>query len=826
VQIRRMRCAARSALKIMIGVLSVLAGSAFELRAQSGTPPVTTTRTSTARLSGQVVDAVTGQPVAAAHVTIAGVPFRATTSLQGRFTIPAIPPGRYRVEVRRLGYKVFTRDDVVVDVAVDVAVGATEAAPLTIALAPAAYQLATQTVSPGSFSFADAPAQVPQTLTRTDIQSAPFGEDLFRAMNRLPGLSSGDYGAQFSIRGGRQDETLIQLDGLDIHEPFHLKDFNEGALSIFNVDAIDGVELLTGGFSAHYGDRRSGVMRITSRTPRAEGGSVTAGASLTGASILGEGRIAGDRGSWIVSGRSGFAGLLLRVINKSETRAPTYKDLFASARYALRPNHTLSLNLLHARDGYRFDIRGTTGFNDTIRTTERADNRYGNSYAWLSLQSLAGPYVHVRTIAAAGTVTAERAGDERRVDSDLSLYDVAGSRNFTELTLKQDYSLERSARALVDWGFDVRRLHAHYDWLNRVSQNPDNPTPDTTGFYPKVTQRSKATLGSTMGAYVSTRLRAADPLTLELGLRYDAASYSGDHDVSPRVHGLFRLSDRSTLRAGWGVYRQRQGIADENAFTDRSRYFRSELSRQWSVSVDHRFARGGSVRVEGYTKSGAQLRPIQRNWKSGLNVFPESSEDRILVYPLSSNGRGGELYLERPFGSRVQVRGGYAFAIANETVSRIDQINDPLKPPFAATHPNPQDQRHALNLDVSTRISGNWTVTGALTMHSGWPYTSESGVPITRRNGTLDLVVRPDTLYGARLPLYQRVDVRVTRRRRTASGELRLFAEVINLANHENVLGYDVFRERDASGRLHVVSNAETWFSIVPSIGVSWTRRF
>ena len=95
-----------------------------------------------------------------------------------------------------------------------------------------------------------------------------------------------------------------------------------------------------------------------------------------------------------------------------------------------------------------------------------------------------------------------------------------------------------------------------------------------------------------------------------------------------------------------------------------------------------------------------------------------------------------------------------------------------------------------------------------------------------RRNGSLDLVVRPDSVYGARLPSYQRLDVRVTRRRVTARGELRVFAEVINLTNHANVLGYDIYRVKDASGAFRLQRDAETWFSILPSVGLSWSRRF
>ena len=68
--------------------------------------------------------------------------------------------------------------------------------------------------------------------------------------------------------------------------------------------------------------------------------------------------------------------------------------------------------------------------------------------------------------------------------------------------------------------------------------------------------------------------------------------------------------------------------------------------------------------------------------------------------------------------------------------------------------------------------------------------------------------------------------MRVTRRKQTANSEWRFFLEVINLTNHENVLGYDVFVTRDAGGALALQRETETWFSILPSVGVNWSRRF
>jgi hypothetical protein len=176
-------------------------------------------------IAGQVIDAASGRPLSLAAVSMSEAEKRIITGLNGSFALRVAAPGRYALEVRKLGYEPRTTAEIVV--------AAGQTTRITIELTATAFRLAEVTVVPGSFSFLDAGLASQQTISREAIQSAPFGEDLFRAMHRVPGLTSGDYGAQFSIRGGRQDETLINLDGLEIFEPFHLKDFNEGALSIF-----------------------------------------------------------------------------------------------------------------------------------------------------------------------------------------------------------------------------------------------------------------------------------------------------------------------------------------------------------------------------------------------------------------------------------------------------------------------------------------------------------------------------------------------------------------------------------------------------------------
>ncbi len=306
------------------------------------------------------------------------------------------------------------------------------------------------------------------------------------------------------------------MDGLELYDPFHLKDISVGALSIVDVVAIEGIDLLTGGFPTEYGNRMSGVFNIKSVAPQQRRTSV--GVSLMNARFMSEGSF--ERGNWLVSARRGYLYLVLQLMGEDENFSPIYYDVLGKVEYQLDDRHRLGFNVLQAHDNLEF-----------IEDDDDENNiKYGNTYGWLSLKSAFSPELFARTVLAAGRITQRRDGTAFTGDTRESLLDftVDDRSDFNFFELKQDGNWEVSERHFLKAGADIKRLTADYDYLSeqnrfeRVSQDSFRIDVDTTRV-------EKSPSGVEFDVYAADRFRLLPPLTVELGLRYDHTSHASDN---------------------------------------------------------------------------------------------------------------------------------------------------------------------------------------------------------------------------------------------------------------------------------------------------------
>jgi len=766
-------------------------------------------------IHGQVTDAATGEPVVGVTVSLIDKYGGTTADTSGNYRLTGLRSGDYALRYSHVGYE--TRE------IAGIPVVAGQSARSDVALDPRVVTIKGITVTPGRFQIMGDEPTVHQTLTRGEIETIPqLGDDFFRAVNRLPGVSGNDFSTRFNVRGGEYDEVLVTLDGLQVYEPFHLKDIDGGAMSIVDVAAIEGIDLMTGGFPAVYGDRMSGVFNISSRQVPPDSKRLNLSLSMLNTRLLSEGTFAHNRGSWLVSARRGYIDLVLKLAGADDNLKPTYYDLFGKFRYQLNGRHVLGFNFLHAGDDIRY-------FGEDDEAGDTLETSYGNSYAWFTLWSQLHNKVNVRTIASVGQVKQDRSGqlfDNWAGGPSLNARD---KKDFRLAGLASDWEWELGDVSLLQFGFDARRLSADYDYLSHVYYYDYHETPDSSYVELARIDTTQAVLdpsGNRVGLYLSSRTRIADPLVAELGVRYDRASYVGDDHISPRLSLLYELGDHTTVRAGWGHYRQTQGIDEIPVGDGETEYHPAEKAEQWVAGLQHDFESGLILRAEAYHKKYRDLRPDYRLSFDDIEAFPELEWDRMVVHRENSVSKGIELFLKKDTGGKLAWWASYAYAKCEDSVSVIGFLPQRAEAVYDRKLPTPNDQRHTLYLDLSYRPNHHWQFNLALKYHTGWPYTGVHVTTAPLPGGGTRVYVQSDEQLSSRHSSYRRVDLRVNRYFLVGGGRITAFVELINVFGFDNVRAYSYHLQENEYGRYYLRADSENWFGRLPSFGVAYEVSF
>jgi hypothetical protein len=295
-------------------------------------------------ISGKVRNRTTWQPLAGAEVRVLGSDLKAVSNNEGYFVIDGVAAGSHTIEVGCTGY-LSHKLEVSVSDGID--------SEVTIALVPLVF-LSEVVVTPSHFKLLGDQPEPRLFLDRESVDRLPhLANDLYRAISWLPGTSGDDISAKIHIRGGEENEILMMLDGLEIYEPFHLKDF-DSIFSVVDGRAVGGLDMLTGGFPAEYGNRMSGVIDITSRTTT-ENLQTELDVSFINAGVLSEGSFAEDRGQWLVSVRRGYLDIVLGWVDDDSDFKPIYYDALAKLQYRISGRSTLSANLLASWDDLTYE---------------------------------------------------------------------------------------------------------------------------------------------------------------------------------------------------------------------------------------------------------------------------------------------------------------------------------------------------------------------------------------------------------------------------------------------------------------------------------------
>lgn len=746
-------------------------------------------------IAGSVRDGATQTPIVNARVQLRERYGTDVTGTDGRFVLRDVPEGAYTVAVVAIGYR---RARIA---PVRVAPGDTTLIAIELERAP--ISLAEIVISPGTFDILDDQGIVTQqTLTREDVQTRPHvGEDIYRTVDRLPGVATGDVTAKFHVRGAPNDQVLVTLDGLELYEPFHLKDF-DGALSIIDVEAVADVDLITGGFPVEYGDKMTGVFAMETANPPTDRTSTALGLSISNLTFMSQGSFAAGRGGWLASARRGYLDLVFKITGEESDLSPTYYDLLGKVQYQLAQHHMVSAHFLHAGD----DL---TAKDEAIEV----ESGWSSTYGWVNWLADLTSDLSLRTTLSAGGLTRRRAGVDFFGFDDTQRLSVDDHATFDFAGLKQDWSLLISNAWLLQWGWDLKRGAATYDyhrWSRYLEPNTTNP------FAPPFDSRTETVdvdtdpSGEEAGLYLSSRLRPSETFTAEVGLRYDHQTHTGDGTIAPRVNTAVEMAPNTTVRGAWGYYYQAHGLHELNVPDGDDRFYPAQRAEQRVLGVEQQLGDGTSLRVEAYERRITDPRPEYRRIINELEAFPEDQTDRIRVEPTRGRARGIELFVKHDAGERFAWSGSYALAWAEDDID-------------GRWTPRPLDQRHTVQLDIAYRPNTRWAFSAAWQFHSGWPGTVEGYAIDTLAIGAPVAVRSFGPLNGDRLPAYHRLDLRMSRYYRLGRGRLSLFFDVFNFYDRQNPTAFDyyVFFTEDGS-RATIGRNIYDMIGVLPTVGARW----
>ena len=753
-------------------------------------------------IEGLVVEAEGERPVSGAEVILSVGNRRTLTGDDGRFSFQGVPAGSHRIRVTAIGYQETT---------VSVSVGEGAGASVVVVLERAPIPLAEMVIAPGRIGILDVNRTVMgSTLSREEIEAIPsLGEDPFRTLQRMPGVASGDISTKLYVRGSTPRDLLVRLDGLELFEPYHLKDW-DGMFGIVDLQSLGTIDLITGGFPAEFGDKWGGVFDMRTRRPPSTGIRTTVGFSLGSATVINQGAFADGRGQWLTSLRRGFLDIMLAIAGVSDEVSPGYWDMLGKVQYLLSDNHSLSVELLYAGDKITWDDPGAGS---------RVDSRWANSYGWVTWRASLAARLRAETILSAGRVTRDRTGIGGNPDDGVFTplrFDVSDIATFQFGGIKQDWEFDVTGDVLLKSGFDLRFNDGEYDYFSAA----DRRDLDAEGHVVTLGDTTEVRgnrRGNEVGAYFAARARFMGPLIGEAGVRFDGQSHTGDRDVAPRLMLRWDLAEHTSAKASWGHYYQSQGISELNV-TDGERVFApSERAEQVAFGVERKFGHGVHGRIEAYSRRIADPRPVYWNLAREIDPIMEVESDRTGLYPTRGRAKGLELLLSKEGSGPLSWSASYALA---STELEIDRT----------WVPRSMDQLHTLNLHAAYRHGTKWQISGVWQYHTGWPYTEQflDGELAFGEDGEVTGVIERrgyGPLNAERLPAYHRLDLRVTRNIELERGRLELYLDIFNAYNQTNLQGYRYYLMWDDQQRRFTTgrSDGDELLPILPNVGFRWT---
>ena len=730
-------------------------------------------------VSGIVIDDRTEAPIKGVAIYVEGQSNATETDADGRFSV-MVPRGRLTIAASVIGYALLRTDVEVGDAPLDMTIRLSEGAGAYTERVNVSGSLRAESDSvPGSTSLHGRELE--------NLRGAVL-DDPLRAIQALPSATAtDDFYAEFAVRGNPFHYVGMVVDGVPTQYLLHSVNgiSDGGSIAMINSETLGSVSLLPGSYPQRTGRRMGAEVDLSTREGSRDGFHGRAGLSGTSATFLGEGPIAGGKGSWLASVRRSYLDYVIKRIDPEAGFAFGFTDAQGRFAYDLNPRHQVSATLLAGRavfDEGDPDI----GVNEIQK---------GISRAWLA--SVSWRYLPSDRFA----ITQRVYSTGLDYDNDNRTGATLDSARFGEIGWRADGSYSPAPRTVVEFGGDVERLEGS----NRIARQLFTAgTLDTLSDYD---ERSSAA-----SAYAQVRFGLGSRLTITPGGRVDHWSPTATTTASPWINGEWRLAERTRLRAGSGVYRQFPALDQVHGIQAGGPSMRPERALHLDAGIEQTLPHQTRVLFNVYARQERDVlwTPGSEPRRSSSGAIQPGSFDAPWVNALEGEARGVEVVVRRDATAGVSGWAGYAFG-------RLKYTQTSTGEEFWAD----ADQRHTLSLYGNYRLSSRSSLSARYRYGSNYPIIGYIGEPSPAlgNNPVIDGQPLFYTLSGqrntVRLPEYSRLDLRADRTFNWSGRRFVVFVDVANIFNRTNLRNQEYSVDR--AGR--VFGTTESLMPIVPSGG-------
>lgn len=719
-----------------------------------------------------------GTPAEFLQVCIAGTALCSPSDQNGRFAAIDARPGLVQLEVR------IESGGTLLSGTVQVRAGQTS--EVRLELPDVAAVETSVTVSAAALLVPDEVVNSGVSIQNREIaKTAGTLEDVSRYVSTLPGVVTGsaDFRNDIIVRGGSPLENLFVVDNIEIPNINSFANLASagGTVSLLDVQLIEDVTFLTGGYPAPYINRLSSVMQVAQREGSRDRFHARATLAYAGAGGVVEGPWARGKGSWIVSARRSFLDFFTDDVGFGGV--PVYYSFTGKAVRDFGNFDRIWVTSITGIDSIRLGLTENTEPDESLGAFDirYAGRRNATGFNWQRILGARGVgllgLTHSSATVDSTVKDLVRSGP---IPSELSVGQAiaAGAVTFRqdstedETTIKYDLTIHAGRAGEYRVGGAQKFFVNDYVTLSPLGYDgPFAVVPDLNPI--DLRERFTATQGS---AYVQGTHKFGRRMRVTVGGRFDRYAQFGVSNLrmSPRAGVSVAIAENLSWNASWGIYHQLPVYLFLAAFPE-NRALIPARSDHWISGLAWTPKRNLRVTLEAYSKRYKDYSVATQFPALSLANVGDTFDVRDILYPMTSAGRGRvhgvELFAEKKFSEKW-------FGQLNVAYSRARHAGLDGK-----LRPGAFDRPFAFNAVGGRRIGRKWEVAFRTAYLTGRPYTPfDIELSESQRRGVFDL----DRVNTMRYIPFFTLDLRLDRTFLVREREVVVYAGVQNVTGRRN----------------------------------------